>query len=273
MTWHVPSELLERYAAGDADDDVQAYSIEAHLPACSHCRAEIASLVDDGLVARSWEGIQARLDAPRRGPVEAALVRVGVREHSARLLGATPALRLSWLLACGLVLAFAVVAADEHAHGEYWFLVLAPLLPLAGVAVAFGPDVDPTYEIGLAAPMRSFGLLLIRALAVLVATSVMAAVAGLALDGLRWSAAAWLAPSLGLTLTSLALSTRVAPAAACASLATLWMAGAGARWRWAQDPAAVFGASGQLVFVLIAALAAVVLVRNADGFERRGGMT
>ena len=74
------------------------------------------------------------------------------------------------------------------------FLVLAPLLPLAGVAAAYGRDVDPTYEIGLAAPMRSFGLLLVRALAVLATTSVMAAVAGArARRACSWSAAAWLA--------------------------------------------------------------------------------
>jgi hypothetical protein len=272
MTWHVAPEQLARYADGDAEQ-AQAFSIEAHLPACAQCRDDIAKLVDGARLARSWEGIELRLDAPRRGPVEVALVRLGVPDHAARLLGATPALRLSWLLACALVLGFAVWAAGAREHGEYWFLVLAPLLPLAGVAAAYGPDVDPTYEIALAAPLRSFGLLLIRALAVLVTTSVMAAVAALALDGLQWGAVAWLAPSLGLTLASLALSTRIAPAAACASLAAVWMLVAGCGWRWAEDPLTLFGPGGQLACALLAAVAALVLVRNADGFERRGGMS
>jgi hypothetical protein len=272
MSWHVPSDLLARYVDGDVDE-VQACSVEAHLPACEHCRATIAELVDDAIVARYWEAVEARLDAPRPGPVEASLVRVGVPAHVARLLAATPALRLSWMLACAAVLAFAVWAAGERAHGEYWFLVMAPLLPLAGVALAFGPDVDPTYEIGLAAPTRSFGLLLVRTLAVLVTTGAMATAGGLALDGAQWSAAAWLAPSLGLTLASLALSTRVSPAAACGALAALWALGAGAGWRWAQDPLALFGAGGQLAFALLAVCAALILTHNADGFERRGGMT
>jgi hypothetical protein len=195
-----------------------------------------------------------------------------VPEHTARLLGATPALRLSWLLACALVLAFAVWAASRREGGVYWFLVLAPLLPLGGVAVAYGPDVDPTYEVGLAAPMRSFGLLLIRALAVLVTTTAMAAIAALALDGLHWTAAAWLAPSLGLTLASLALATRVSALAACASLGVLWMVVAGAGWRLAQEPLDLFGPAGQLTCALVAAISAIALARNADGFERRGGM-
>ncbi len=272
MTWHVSPELLARYAGGDADQ-AQAFSVEAHLPACGDCRREVAGLVDGDLLARSWESIELRLDAPRRGPAEAGLVRAGVPEHVARLLVATPALRLSWLLACAVVLIFAVWAAGEDVHGDYWFLVLAPLLPLAGIAVAYGPDVDPTYEIGLAAPMRSFGLLLVRALAVLVTTSAMAAVAAVALDGPQWVSAAWLLPSLGLTLASLALSTRVSPAAACGSLAALWMGAAGAGWHWARDPVALFGTGGQLTFALLAAVAVLVLARDADGFERRGSIS
>ena len=272
MTWHVPSEELARYAAGTADQ-VQAYSVEAHLPACARCREEIAALVDPELVARSWEAIELRLDAPRRGPVEAGLVRAGVPEHLARLLSCTPSLRLSWLLACAVVLLFGVWAASEHVQGEYWFLVLAPLLPLAGITAAYGPDVDPTYEIGLAAPLQSTRLLLIRALAVLVTTSTMAAATALAIDGLQWSAAAWLLPSLALTLSSLALSTRMSPNGACGLLATVWTVGASAGWIWSRVPLDVFGTGGQLTFALVATVAALVLARNADGFERRGGIS
>ena len=272
MTWHAPLALLERYAACDLDD-IQADSIEAHLPACGQCREEIAGLAGAAIVERSWANVVAELDAPRPGPLESALARAGVPGHIARLLAATPALRLSWLLACALVLGFAVWAAGEREHGAYWFLVLAPLLPLAGVALAYGPDVDPTYEIGLAAPMRSFALLLIRAVAVLATTGVLATIAGLALDGPHWSAAAWLAPSLGLTLASLALATRAVPLLAFGGLATLWIAGTGAGWLWAREPLDLFSPGGQLCFVLLAALAALVLIRNADGFECRGAMT
>jgi len=271
MSWHVQSELLERYAQGDIDEG-QAFSVEAHLPSCEQCRAQIAELVDGARLAQVWDGIEERLDAPRRGPAEVALTRVGVPAHIARLLGATPALRLSWLLACALVLAFAVWAASLRAEGVYWFLVLAPLLPLGGVAAAYGPDVDPTYEVGLAAPMSSFGLLLIRALAVLLTTSAMITIAALTLPDLQLSTAAWLAPSLGLTLASLALATRMAPLMACGSLGVLWMLTAWAGWRFAQEPLDLFGPAAQLACVLVAAVAALVLSRNVDCFERRGDM-
>jgi len=271
MSWHVQSELLERYARGDVDA-AQSYSVEAHLPTCPQCCGQIAQLVDGGRLERVWEGVEERLDAPRRGPVEGALMRVGVPGQVARLLGATPALRLSWLLGCALVLGFAVWAASRREEGLALFLAVAPLLPLAGVAAAYGPDVDPTYEIGLAAPMRSFRLLLIRAVAVLASTTVMAAIAAIALPGLQWSAAAWLAPSLGLTLASLALAARVSAPVACGSLAVLWVLVVGAAWRLALEPMIVFGTAGQLTCALVAALAALVLAHNADRFERRGGI-
>jgi anti-sigma factor RsiW len=272
MTWHVQSELLARYASGDIEE-AQAFSVESHLPTCARCREQIAELVDDGLLARSWEAIEDRLDAPRRGPVEAGLMRLGMREHVARLLGATPALRLSWLLSCALVLAFAVWAASQREAGVYWFLVFAPLLPLAGVAAAYGPEVDPTYEVGLAAPLGSFPLLLLRATAVLVTTTAMASVAALALPGLHGSAAAWLLPSLGLTLAGLALATRMSALAACGSLGLAWLLVGWLGWRLAHQPLDVFGAPAQLACVIVVVTSVLVLSRNADGFERRGDLT
>lgn len=271
MTWHVEPELLERYAHGDADSS-QAYSIEAHLPTCARCRDDIATLADVAALEHAWEGIEERLDAPPRGPVEAGLTRAGVPEHVARLLAATPALRLSWLVACALVLAIAVWAASWREEGVFWFLMVVPLLPLAGVALAYGPDVDPTYEVGLAAPMRSFGLLLIRAVAVLVTTTAMTGVAALALPGLHPSAAAWLAPSLGLTLASLALATRTSPLTACSTLAAAWGLAASAGRLLEHEPLLIFGPGGQLVCALVAVVAALVLVRHADRFESRGDL-
>ncbi len=272
MSWHVDSELLARYARNDIDE-VHAYSVEAHLPSCSQCRMQIAALVDDRRLIDVWEGVEANLDAPARAPLEIALTRVGVPEHIARLLGATPALRMSWLAACALVLAFAAFAASQRADGVYWFLVMAPLLPLAGVAAGYGPGVDPTYEIGLAAPMRSFQLLLIRAIAVLTTTTVMAALAAVALAGWHWTAAAWLAPSLGLTLASLALATRMAASTACASLGAVWMLSAIAAVRLTEDPLVFFGLAGQLTCALVATVALLALAHGADRFERRGDMT
>jgi hypothetical protein len=257
MSTHIQAELLNAYARGDVDG-AHAYSIEAHVVRCAECQASIGGLVAADRLERVWADVEDRLDAPRVVPLEAMLRRFGVSEHLARLLVATPALRLSWLGSCALVLVFAVWAASQQ--------------PLAGVGAAYGPDVDPTYEVGLAAPLSSFGLLLIRALAVLVSTSAMVAISSLALPGLQWSAAAWLLPSLALTLASLALATRVSAIAACGALAVVWMLATGVGRRLADEPLDVFAPTTQLACALLTVGAALVLARNAENFERRGGL-
>lgn len=185
-TWHAEPAVLESYAAEDLDD-VRASSLEAHLLACGHCREALAPMVPDRRLDAIWRGIETAVVAPRPGVVERTLLRLGVHEHVARLLSATPSLRLSWLLAEGFALVSAALAAQNAAGTRaggptlFLFLVLAALAPVAGVAAAFGPGVDPAYEVGIASPMRSDRLLFIRATAVLAASIAIGALASIAL--------------------------------------------------------------------------------------------
>jgi hypothetical protein len=271
-TWHADEALLAHYAA-DELDDARAYSVETHLIACETCRSALAPSVDAARLDAMWAEVADRVDAPQPGIVERGLVWLGVREHAARLLAATPSLRLSWLAAEALVLGFTVSMADHAAGGPdadlatLMFLVMAAILPVAGVAVAFGPRVDPTYEVGAAAPMRGYRLLLVRATAVLVTSVALTSAAALALPGLGWTAAAWLLPSLGLTLGTLALATYLRPLHAAAAVALTWVSIA---WTFAAvrpDALAVFRLSGQVVFLLIIAVSAWVLAHRREAFE------
>ena len=163
-TWHADTTLLSRYASGGLDE-AGAYSLEAHLLACDRCRAGVGNVSDHEQLDRMWAEVTEAVDAPRPGVVERGLVRLGVRDHVARVLAATPSLRLSWLGAEALALGFAVVAANAavteggREFGVFLFLVVAALLPVGGVAAAYGPGLDPTYEVGLfASPTcASFG--------------------------------------------------------------------------------------------------------------------
>src|SRR5439155_10052887 len=187
------TEVVARYAGGELDE-ARAYSLEAHLLSCGDCRALLSPLADRTTVERTWMEIEEAVDSPRPGPVERLLRRLGVPEHLSRLLAATPSLRLSWFAAVTVALGFAVLAARGDHAGLVVFLAMAPLIPVAGVAAAFGPGIDPTYEIGLASPYRSGRLLLLRSMAVLVASLVLIGLGALALPGLDWSAMAWLLP-------------------------------------------------------------------------------
>ncbi len=97
-TWHADAALLAHYAA-DELDDARAYSVEAHLMACETCRTALGPAVSAARLDAMWAEVAERVDAPRPGIVERSLVWLGVKEHAARLLAATPSLRLSWLAA------------------------------------------------------------------------------------------------------------------------------------------------------------------------------
>ena len=270
MSWHVQSDLLRSYASGGIDTTLR-FSVETHLLSCSTCRSTIAGFVDRGTLDKTWDAIEAEMAAPRPAGIERLLVRLGIADHIARLLAATPSLRRSWLIAIGAVLALTVAVANGAEHGYLFFLAVAPMLPLAGIAAAFGPGIDPTYEIGLAAPIRGFRLLLIRSIAVLASTMVLSAIAALFLPGLHWSMAAWLLPSLALVTASLALSTVVRPLQAAVSVAALWtvvIAGAGLVAAGETAARTVFGEVLQVGVLIVTLGAGAVLVARRDAFER-----
>jgi anti-sigma factor RsiW len=270
MSSHVEHDWLERYARGELDQ-ARSFSVEAHLPACAACRTAVASLVDGARMARTWEAIDLAIDAPARTPVERLLVRAGVSDSTARLLAITPALRLSWLAAIATVLALAVVVAGvEGAEGVMLFLLVAPLLPLAGVAAAYGPLVDPAYEVGLAAPLGSLRLLILRTVAVVSVSALLALAGALALPGLDWTAAAWLLPSLGLTLAGLGLAASIGPVPAGSLVAVTWVFIVVGAWRASGDPLTAFGAGGQTLCALAALVGAAAIVARRESFEMEG---
>lgn len=107
------------------------------------------------------------------------MLRLRVPAHVARLLAATPSLRLSWLGGVAAALAFTVLSAHNanDPHAGAMFLLLAPILPVTGVAVSYGPLFDPAADVALAAPTDGFRVLLLRAFAVVSATTVLTGMA------------------------------------------------------------------------------------------------
>jgi hypothetical protein len=270
--WHADGELLAAYH-DQRLDAAGRWSVEAHLTSCAACRLRAGALVDPARLRRLRAALIEAVDLPRAGLAERLLGRLGVAGHTARLLAATPALRGSWLLAVTATLAFAVLAArvSPGQDANLGFLCVAPLLPLAGIAVAYGPGIDPTYEIGLAAPLRSFRLLLLRAAAVLGTSTLLAAAASLALPQLGPGVAGWLLPSLGLTASSLALATTVAPLRAIGITAGGWILAVAVTVAPPAPSSVLFAVAGQVAFAALALLgAAVVLVRRGRFESDRG---
>jgi hypothetical protein len=265
--WHVDENTVARFARGEVPLSVGA-SVEAHLLTCAQCRALLASAVELDRLERLWDGVLERVDAPRQGVVERLLRLAGVSDSTARLLAATPTLRVSWLFAMAAVLGFAVfaaVASGGSQRGALFFLTVAPILPVVGVAAAFHRGVDPTYEIGLAAPFSQFRLLLLRSAAVTAVTCAAAMVAGLLMPERTLTAAAWLLPALALTSLTLLLARRVDVAYAAAGVGTVWVTTA-VSTHFHVGQFAVFGAVAQLACLAVAAVSLILLVAGRDRY-------
>ncbi|MGY0234412.1 zf-HC2 domain-containing protein [Longispora urticae] len=259
--WHVDEDLLAAYATGELPAD-RAWSVEAHLPDCARCRADATRLVDPTRLSRIRADLVAAVDVRHR-PGEALLTRLGVPEHTARLLGATPALRLSWLTAVIGLLATAVLAAYvwEGPGAGLAFLAVAPVLPVLGVAAAFGRGVDPTYELTLTAPVNGFRLLLLRTTAVLASTVAIAVVGACTLPGPAPTALAWLVPALALTALTLAVSSVIAAPVAAAAVCAGWL------WLVVAADTRLSTGPGQGGLVLLAVGAALVVYLRRARFD------
>ncbi|MEV0150666.1 MULTISPECIES: zf-HC2 domain-containing protein [unclassified Nonomuraea] len=266
--WHLPQELIEQYVSGCLEP-VQVMSVESHLARCGRCRAAVP--YEREWLAASWEKIEDLVDRPRPRPVALLLRRFGVPEHVATFLAATPALTRGWLLAVTAVTAFAVAAAhlvsrDPQAvfDGLVPFLVLAPVLPLAGIAVAYGPRVDPVHELQAATPMGGARALLLRAVAVLVTAIVLTGTATPLLPGPPGLTAAWLLPALALTAATLAMSTRFPPMISAAALTATWFGAVVTSTKLTGDVLAPFSLAAQALYGAAALiLIPVIYLRRA----------
>ena len=220
--WHLDEELARRYAENRVPG-VLATSVEQHLALCSECRLLLRPVVPTERLAAVWAEVVERVEAPRVGLLERLLRRVGVDEPTARLVAVTPLLRTSWVAGTVLVLVLSLLAAEAGTQAVALFLLLAPVLPVAGVALTFGPAADPAHEIVAGTPYSPVRLLAVRTVVVVSTTFLPAGVAAALLPVDLRLAIAWLLPALALTVGTLALSTRLAPHVAASALGIGWV--------------------------------------------------
>jgi hypothetical protein len=288
--WHAGEDLLAAYAAGDARGPV-AWSVEAHLTGCAQCRSAVSAHADAERLARNRSVLLVRAATGDGGRVRRALGRCGFPDHVLGLLAATPSLRLSWLLSVIGVLA--VVAGEAAAVRYGWvpavgpgrlavgpghlagpgnlellapFLLVAPLLVLAGVAAAFLPMFDPACQLAVAAPFSGFTLLLVRAVCALAAALVPVAAAAFVLPGPGWLPVALLLPSLALCAFALAAATVVDPRAATSMAGALWVLPAA--WLATDHvPLLIVRPNAQFACAAVLCACSVVVLARRDRFE------
>lgn len=218
--------------------------------------------------------VDAILLAPTPSWLERALRRAGVSDGTARLVTATPALRRAWLLSVAGAVLFALsVASNSSGEGAdriVGFLTVAPLVPLLGVALAFGTGVDPTNETLRAAPIDTFRVFVIRAVTVLVTSVALLGLASLLMPAGGWHRIGWLLPSLALTGAVAVLAARFDPRHAAAWVAGGWLLAVLVATNIGDRPSAGFGPALQITCAALAVAAAVVLAVTRRRFDDAG---
>jgi hypothetical protein len=267
-TWHVDASTLGAWVEGTSGPITSA-SIEQHLVQCAQCRAAVAGLVRIEDVPGSWDDVLAEVSGGA-GLVERVLVRLGLRAGDAVVVGAAPVLRIAWSAGLAAVLSFILVASlvgDDHA--QTLFLALAPLLPVAGVAAAYGPSVDPSYELGLAAPYRMIRLVLLRSAAVLLAAVPITLAAGLLLPLDGATGVAWVLPALAFTILVLGAGSWVDPWTAAVAVGTGWVTAVALSARLG-DVLAVLAPFALVGYVVLIVAGALVLVLGTPAWRLDG---
>lgn len=271
-SWHVPDAVLRAYAE-DRARDADAWSVEAHLGQCPRCRRALAGAVEGTGVGEILADVRGRLldDLPPQShtPRPTAARRAWLLSTG----GGGP--RAAWLMAVLATVAAAVVlgGAGEHGSGfaAGWaspgglLLVVAPLLPLIGVALSYGA-FDPARELVASTATAGLGLVLWRTLAVLAVSLPAVLAAGIAAG--RTAPAVWLLPSLALTTLTLVLGSFVDLSRAAVGVGVGWLVAVVGPGLTESTPLLLESRVVPL-WVTVLLLGGAALVARRDAFSRR----
>lgn len=260
---HPSSSVITRYAGGDPDlDEATLWSVEVHLEECADCRARLAGSAPEDvltLLDRVSAGVGEGVGA---GPAPVPMRRRWSAARNRWLIWQL----VPWLTMTGAILACAVLLQAVAPSLPSLVLLLAPVAPLPGVAIAWSRGADPAWELIASTPSAGLPLLLRRTATVL---AVVIPMLGLATDRTGVSLALALLPCLAFTTTSIALGALIG-----VRLATFGLA---AGWAFAVALPAVFTAHlpvvlqpGSLgVWAFIAVASTAFAAARADRFLRR----
>jgi hypothetical protein len=292
--WHAPDDLVARYSDGSLPE-TDAWSLEKHLESCGTCAARVSRAAREGaagvVLAEVRDAVLTAVleSAPAPTPVPAASRRPrAVGGRLGRILWAAgPALRGAWAGAVVLVAVGALVLAYGGGFdgARPLLLAVAPVVPVAGVALSYGRHADPLHEIVATSPSGGLRLVLTRTAAVLAVSVPLLTVAGLLLPAAdprlpqAPMAAAWLLPGLALTLATLALSGYVGCRTASGVVGCGWLLALAAPLLTASSPDLTArlthqlslyftGASPQWGWAAASALCALLLTARRSSYDR-----
>jgi hypothetical protein len=158
-------------------------------------------------LGRVWIAVAAQVWRRRPGLLERLAGRLLRSPGLARALVTTPSLLLPWLIASVAVLAAGAAATRDT--GQPLVALVAPAMAAAGIAYAYGPGIDPAWELSRSMAVSDRMVLLVRALAVFALNAVLGLVASAASGTAAAVTFGWLVPMTAVCALALAAATAV----------------------------------------------------------------
>lgn len=170
---------------------------------------------------RVWLGVAAQVWRRRPGLAERLAGRALRSPGLARALVTTPSLLLGWVIASAVVLAAGMLAT--LGTGTPFVALCAPAVAAAGIAYAYGPGIDPAWELSQSMAVSYRMVLLVRVLVVFALNAALGLAASVASGTAAAVTFSWLIPMTALSALALAAATitRSANAGVAAGL-TVW---------------------------------------------------
>ncbi|MEU9455856.1 zf-HC2 domain-containing protein [Streptomyces sp. NPDC048277] len=265
---HASMRIIDGYARGGTDLAVdEVWALEAHLEACRVCRDRLSDAVAAqapavaALVGTVWSDLEPQLGAtapvPRR------------RHRPTRLSSWLTPVMAPWLamVVSVTLLALLLDLVDTGSGGVSLVLLLAPVLPVLGVAASWSRGLDPAYELTASVPRAGLYLVLRRTASVLAVVVPVLLVAGW-MTGV--TAAQWLLPCLAFTSTTLALGGVVGVTRAAVSLVAVWAAVIVAPTVATSRTTVALHSGGLPVWGLILALGTAVVIARRGAYSVLG---
>jgi len=177
-----------------------------HIASCLICQANARQEAGElGInLYRVWSGIAADVWSPEVGRLESWSRKLLRSPGLARALVTTPSLFLSWIGASAFVVLIGIIAT--RSSGTPWAHILAPIVAAAGIAYAYGPAIDPAFELSRSMAISDRMILIVRALAVFGLNTAFGMVASLLASAATGLTLSWLAPMTAVAALALAVA-------------------------------------------------------------------
>jgi hypothetical protein len=208
---------------------------------------------------RVWTGVATEVWRRHPGRLERAAARLLRSPGLARTLVITPSLMLPWLIST--VVVFGVGALINTGPGQPAVWLVAPAVAAVGIAFAYGPAIDPAWELSSSCAVSDRMVLLTRSVVVFALNAGLGLLASAASGAVAALTFGWLIPMTAVCALALAVAvaTRSASVGATAGVAAWVIAVLAGQTASGQFTASVTNVNAYLPYLAVAACCAAIV--------------